>query len=356
MFSRIQILRLVDVRNADVLRNGATSGDFPFLFCIFDDIIQLPSTGRATSQSIPSTTHISATDGLWCGHTHAWIGHQKQQRCTVTSDVKYEVQTIVYRGDQIIQADRREVCIYDTADSKPPPIHISDFADEFTISQEKGLRKVISPRPRLLTVSTSETAPLEITSDGKIHMVTLPLHFDLQQDPKDSGSIPGPLSISLNSVLESHTFISTTEMRTQPAQSHVKAARSQVVINAPGAKQTRKLQIADWQPSLYSNSDAWVCDTSVLLPVCADDFPAPSFFMSYLSRRYALALSIDADSASGKASFELNVPLQIVYPTDGAAAAPAYQLADSAPGSLRGSLSTGDEQLKEVDGLPEYVR
>lgn len=97
------------------------------------------------------------------------------------------------------------------------------------------------------------------------------------------------------------------------------------------------MKLAKWDVH-PSKTSSWVADTTLWLPVIDETLPAPSVFTPYITRRYSVAVQLNVCGARmGKASFHLDVPVQVVY-------------VDSFDGEATGHGGVGD-----MGDVPKYV-
>jgi hypothetical protein len=354
----------VDVHNSNSTVNRECTEFFPFHFCFHDEVWehQDPHQHQVSKHfppTLPSTLDVSTSTGSWCTHALPKVYGAEQARCTVSTRVKYELLAYAYEGDEVVLTTKLEVRIYDTVDGCPPPIHITDFPSEYTITQDKRLHTFWSRSGRRLTIATAEPRPLQVRQGVKVHLAAVPLRFALRKDPKRPKSPPSTLSIRISSLLKAQTFISLGEMNTLPTVGLTKHSPYLAVVPRYSKAYDRKLKIREWKSIQIgdegSKESVWMCDTVIWLPVCEQSCLTPTFFTPYVSRRYSLSLQMEAKGADGKASFHLNVPLQVVYPTDFGTDAPSYETA-TRPDTPVSELDDEEDDVRDVDRLPVYVR
>jgi hypothetical protein len=349
----------VDVQNSASSHDAECTELFPFYFCFYnepwDEIRDPHQLSQAVPQTLPSTIDITSSNGSWCSHARRKAYGAEPAKCNTSTRVKYEIQALAYQDGEVVASVKLEVRIHDTVDYCPPPIHVDHFPAEYVIYQGKRLRKILALGGRRLTIAAAEPRPLHVKQDVKVHLVAVPVRFALRKDPKRPHSYPAPLSVKITSLLSAKTFISIREMQYHPTVQHVKLSPYLAMVPRYGQTFNRKLKICEWKSLQIgeegSKESAWTCDTFLWLPACEQSSLTPTFFTPYLSKRYSLSLRVDAKSSDGKALFHLNMPLQIVYPTDigGCETAMAPQHSESAD---------GDEEdfVRMVDRLPLYVR
>jgi hypothetical protein len=338
----LQILKLMDVQDSVSSRYAPDNGNgetFRFNFPLAKEPWITPicsdededGVARKYIRTLPSSLSVF---GPWCP---AAAG---QACCQAEAIVRYEIEATAFRGDDIISKFAQEVRIYDSPDSHPPPVHTADFPGEYHCAQEKRLKRFQIPGPRL-TIIASEPKPLEVRPSGDCAMAAFALKFIM----RDTASPPRQLDIRVNSLLKAVTFISASKMDSHPTilQSH--ASPFLAAVPKFGRSYHRSLRVCHWMR--YSEND-WIAHALVWLPITENATPAPTFFTPYLSRRYSVSLRLEV-KGEGKGLFNLNVPLQIVYPMEvGSADAPSYEVAITPPNE--------EEGCQEEDRLPVYVR
>jgi hypothetical protein len=200
---------------------------------------------------------------------------------------------------------------------------------------------------RRLGITTSEPKPLVIQAHQKAAMAAFHVRFTLRSDSNSLNPVPpGPLEVRINSTLKVHTYIAVGTMLSHPTLRNSEVSPLLATLSRNGRMYQRKLHLkhSGWKHDASEAGRDWVQDTTVWLPVSEHASPTPSFFTPYLSRRYSVAMRIDAKNGDGSAVFHLNVPLQIVYAAD----APTYtEFADESWSQLC---------VEAPERLPLYVR
>jgi hypothetical protein len=354
MLIRIQVLKLMDVQDSVASRYNPNNGDgetFNFDFPLNkepwgpeeqssdEDEEEVPQNWPRT---LPSSINVF---GPWC------VNAAGQACCQAEVMVKYEIEAFAYNGDDVVGSTSQEVRIYDSPDSHPPPVHVADFAEEYTCTQEKRLKKMCIPGSRL-TVTVTEPKPVEIKPYGEISMAAFPIRFMMRQSKSELAS-PGKLNVHINSLLKSTTFIAVRQLKSQPTTKQARSSPYLAAVPKYGRSYNRTLRICHWTRGHTPHSsleNLWVASALVWLPITENSNPAPTFFTKYLSRRYTVSLRLDV-RGSGKGIFNLQVPLQLVYPMElGSADVPSYEIATTPPNEEEETCDREDERL------PVYVR
>jgi len=304
-----------------------------------DSLQQLPSI-------LPSSVNVF---GPWCPNAAG------QACCQAEVIVKYEIVASAYNGDDIVGSARQEIRIYDSGDSNPPPVHLAHFPDEYTCVQEKRLKKMYIPGSRL-SVSVTEPKPVEIRPCGETTMAAFPLRFLMRRNDPNDISPPGKLDVRMNSLLKAMTFIAVQPLKKQPTTKQSRSSPFLAAVPKYGRSYHRKLRICHWtrNPSSSPSENSWIANTLVWFPVTENSSPAPTFTTKYLSRRYSVSLRLEV-KGSGKAVFNLQVPIQIVYSGAlGVGDVPSYEVAVTPPNELVEAEACEDGRVNER--LPLYVR
>jgi hypothetical protein len=310
----LQIIELYDVYDmqSSLMRSRAENliaFDFPLhRKCNSPD----PHSGLTKSMEVlPSSLYVM---GYWCSTSPS------RYSCSASSQVKYELAAFAYKEDEIVASLRSEIRIYDTETPLPPPIHLPHFPGEYVVTQEKSLRK-LGFRGARLGVSVSEPPPLEICSKDGMALAAIPMRLCLQRDynPSMSADLRKTngfrMEMRLTSRLRIHSYFSSDKMFAHPTDAQSRGSPFLGTLCKYGKKYVRNLRVDSWK-SEKGPSDLLLKDMTLLLPILENEKPAPTFFTPFLARRYSVALQIDVNSGWHKASFRLNIPLQIVYPEE----------------------------------------
>jgi hypothetical protein len=294
-------------------------------------------------RTLPSSLNVF---GPWCANAAG------QACCQAEVIVRYEVEASAYNGDDVVGSTKQEVRIYDSPDSHPPPVHVADFAEEYTCTQEKKLKKMCFPGSRL-TVTVTEPKPVEVRPMGEVSMAAFPVRFVMRTSSSETKS-PGKLDVRINSLLKATTFIAVRQLKSQPTTKQARCSPFLAAVPKYGRSYNRKLRICHWTRGHLPHSSTeniWIANALVWLPVTENSSPAPTFFTKYLSRRYSVSLRLDV-KGGGKAVFNLQVPVQLVYPMQlGFGDAPSYEIAITPPNEEEESC-----ERRADERLPLYVR
>jgi hypothetical protein len=271
-----------------------------------------PHSGLTKSTKVlPSSICVM---GYWCSTSPS------RYSCSASSQVKYELAAFAYKDDEIVASLLSEIRIYDTENPVPAPIHLPHFPGEYVVAQEKSLRK-LGIRGARLSISVSEPPPLEINTKNGIALAALPVRLCLRRDDNPSlsadprGTKSFPMDVRLTSRLKIHSYFSSDKMSAHPTDAQSRGSPFLATLCKYGKKYVRNLVVDSWK-SEKGRSDVLTKDMTLLLPILENDKPAPTFFTPFLARRYSVSVRIDVASGWQKASFRLNIPLQIVYPEE----------------------------------------
>jgi hypothetical protein len=264
---------------------------------------QDPHSGVTKSMEvIPSSVYAM---GYWCSNSPS------RYSCSACTNVKYELQAFAYKEDEMVSSLISEIRIYDTETPLPPPIYLAHFPGEYVMSQEKSLKK-LGIRGANLAISVSEPPPMEIRNDDGIALAALPMKLRLSgASVTNRGRL---LELRVTSRLKLHSFFSSSEMSAHPTAKQAQGSPFMGTLCKYGKPYVRNLRIDSWKPGKSLASA--VKDMTLWVPILENDKPPPTFFTAFLTRRYSVAIKIDVNSGWQKASYRLNIPLQIVYPED----------------------------------------
>lgn len=306
-----KILELVEahdwpssITDGDLGLNAVESFSFDF------PLLRKP-TWNETTTAVAASTHSVLPSSI----SVQGYGCRAQTRfsCSATTQVRYELQAYAFEADQCIDQLIASIQLFDTALPSPPPIYQSHFQDEYICNQQKHLTK-LAIRTSRLTIEISEPAPLEIKPHGGVLMAAIPIRLCLQTDSHRSKKDPPQLSVTATSVLKTLTYLSICKLQAHPTLTASQDMPFLAALTKYSSKRVRNLTVDGWQQDASKETVTWVRDLTVLLPVVENCFPAPSFFTSYIARRYSLGIRLNVKSSWGDAVYRLTTPLQIVYP------------------------------------------
>jgi hypothetical protein len=337
----LQILKLTDVQDSLALTRDDVAADddkeeFTFNFQLrpgtrFDSHADCQETDL--NRTLPSSLNVH---GPWCTSSTG------QPCCFFDSRVKYEIQAFAYASDMAIATTSQEIRVYDTEDPFPPPIHTAHFPGEYVCQQEKRLKKLLKIRGNRLSISVAEPKPLEVPAVNKPGLAAFQMRFAMRGFESILADAPGALDVRINSALKVTTYVAVGSMESHPTLRSTETSPLLATLSRNCRVYHRKLRLSGWRIDPDECPGAWMKDILVWLPVIEGSCPTPTFFTSYLTRRYSVAMRIDVKSSAGAAVFYLNVPIQIVY-----SEAPVY--------SERSSMES-NPPLPGPDRLPLYSR
>jgi hypothetical protein len=242
--------------------------------------------------------------------------------------VKYEVFAFAMKRSKILAHTSKEIKIYASNDPSPP-LCAADYAGEYTYSRQKPLRTLLFQRHGDLFVNTEEPTPIECTLSEPDLSTLLPIHFNLLCHPrKTTTSTLSPnlliFDASVSWKLKSTTLVSITKLVDVPTIEQCKKSLQYARVTEYSPSRSRKLRLQDWdvhddigsieKPVIGAHS--YTHNTTVWLSIPTKDedaYPPPTFSSPYLSRKYSFTVRIDVCGSLGRASFNLEVPVQIVY-------------------------------------------
>jgi hypothetical protein len=216
-----------------------------------------------------------------------------------------------------------------------PPVPIDFFPGEFRMRDIKHMSRLLNKHSTSLKVETSEPKAVMLDSAHGLTKTILPLSLWYQ----GAKSCPKAATLRVRSQLVGSTHISAVRM-----DKWTKNASQAQEIKTTAPEYTQEV---DLLPQSWAREDnGWRQRMLLELPLFANQTPIPTFNTSFVSRRYSISLNIDVCSKAN-ATFELKVPLQILY-HDAAA--------DDEPPSYAISRAGGAQQAPLIDQLPRYVR
>ncbi|KAK3077021.1 hypothetical protein LTS18_011408, partial [Coniosporium uncinatum] len=313
------ILNLVDVQDSSSALNHSDDNDtlhFPFSFCFQEE----RQAGKAGRTYLPSSLQIGP-----CPSPHIQNYYRSAQ-----ASVRYQLQAYAYHDEELQATAFQTISLYDSIDEAPPPISLDHFPGEYIMQQQGTLRNKRLRSRGKLSVSASEPAPLSIRQN-RVPLIGIPICLSLSPSTRNrSVSRPGTVELDISSHLRSTTTIAVARMRYTPTKQQIlRCPRTEETI-ADSRPHRQKMLLSDWRrashhtpPSPPTPSSSlsekkpvgfvWTANTTLWVPLLDDDAaPVPSFFTTYLARRYSVVVKVKV-KGEGRATFRLCVPLQILY-------------------------------------------
>lgn len=222
------------------------------------------------------------------------------------TQVKYELQALVFYEDIVQAAISQEIKLYDSTCVIPPPLTTEHYPGEFRLEEEKRGSKAFLIQSPKISIKASEPEPCVISSGCRVAEVTIPLQLQVR-NCRHSPTIP---SLRMKSTLHGTTLISTEKMG--PPLSRKDAARRPFIteLRTSANEFTREAQVPrNWQERA---SGSWTQHMNIRIPLVVNQVPIPTFSSAFVSRRYSLSLRIELCGGGGN-KFSLKVPVHIMY-------------------------------------------
>lgn len=282
----------------------------------------------------------------------------------VNVKVDYILYVHVIHKDQVVGNTTKGIRIF--ADGHPqPPICLAHFPSEYTCRQSRVLRKRLLTRTASLTAEISEPKPFVFHPGQEYATTVLPLLLLL--DHINAAATTGvpvkSLEISLAWKLKSLTFASVAPMRSTPTMKDVVRREANknpplAVVSCLGRRHELRIPPSGFRcnaPQSPNGPDSTLHDVWTKFEALPISLPnaallVPTFFTPHVSRRYSLIVQINV-SGYGKASMQLEVPVQIAYRAHAETADPAPRYQD-----VCGMMDPpGVMEADPVSQLPIYV-
>jgi hypothetical protein len=223
------------------------------------------------------------------------------------------VKAWILRDRSVEGAVARDVQIYNCIDSLPPPVCLEDFPGEYVCRQEKSLTRVLPVPGCYIAISIPEPRPVEVRQDKGDAVAGFSMRVVLRNSRGKACVPPSPFDMHITWALKTHTFVSVTKQRVAPTSRAALLSPFLKEITGTSNPRKRKLRLPSWRVDVTEPRN-WAQETTLWLPVIENACPPPTFLTPYLTRRYSVSMHLDISSADqGRASFDLTVPIQIVY-------------------------------------------
>jgi hypothetical protein len=333
----LQVLNLVDIhdnstpwRRLPLPHHPTTNNDgvdIPFYFQIPQQTYAtLPNINGVASdiQSDPLPSSLSMAPSRLSDSAYMFS-------FAAATKVVYEVKAFALKNNEVLTSRTQEIRLFTSSPAAPPSCP-SDFTVEYRYSQSKSLRTKFFQKIADLVITTEEPQPLEFSTSQANITTSLPLSFKLLYHPQTQNRSTFSrlsanlltLDVSVTWKLKSLTVIAVQRLPCIPpvAQSRETTSVARVVTLSPAS--SCKLRLRDWKSSEAIENDglphkrvqSYTHENSIWLSIPGRQpnfYPTPTFSTPYLFRRYSFTIHVEASGSLGKAAFDLEVPVQIVY-------------------------------------------
>lgn len=230
------------------------------------------------------------------------------------SKIFYRLEVSVVSQGRMHKQVSQDVQIFGCVDTIPPPIYIQDYPGEYTCKQIKSLFRLLSVSGYSLTACIAEPSPLSSILSEDIRPAMFTLRMFLTSQRGKSLLLPPSFELCVSWTLKTHTYWSVLERQVAPTSQEARTSPFTKEKARLGGTRNYKLLLSEWRASPGTTTTRST-NVALRLPVIEQGFfPIPSFFSQYVTRRYSVTLHLDVSSGHyGRASFDLVVPLQIVY-------------------------------------------
>lgn len=332
-----QVLNLVDIHDdstpwrrlpgPDHATRESDGVDIPFYF-------QIPQHALASLTGLGGVASEDQRDPLPCTLSMApskLTDSAYAFTLAAATKVIYEVKAFALKNNEVLTSTTREIRLF-TNNPAAPPSCPTDFTKEYAYSQAKCLRTKLLQNIADLVITTEEPKPLEFSTSQSNITTSLPLFFRLLYRPQTQSRSKFSrlsanlltLDVSVTWKLKSLTVISVQRLPCLPPVAISREATSIARVVTLSPANSRKLRLGDWESSEGAVDDgpankrvqSYTHKSSILLSMPArppNSYPTPTFSTPYLFRRYSFTVHVEVSGPLGKAAFDLEVPVQIVY-------------------------------------------
>lgn len=241
--------------------------------------------------------------------------------------VSYIMQAHLFRNGKTMGTTSKAIRIFDNMEPQPPTC-LSDFSSEYTWQQKKRLRKHVFTSVGVFSAAIAEPDPFLFCTAKDSASTRLPVRFAVRGPSRNencsNASVP-PVAFSATVTwrLRTSTFLSTEPLSFVPTVNQVHNTPSMTLITSLGLEHQLKLALTGWKKMPSSSTicikeeqgiedDAWTIEEELALSISTATQLPPTFNTPHLSRRYSLIVQIKV-AGTGKASLQLEVPVQVVY-------------------------------------------
>ena len=230
-----------------------------------------------------------------------------------------------------------------------PPTNTQHFPTEFVESVSHAIQSsILGFTLGTMTISTQEPPALSFQAPFSDSSTTL--RFQVELDAAESSEIYHRLrhlAFSISGVLRIKTFFTTTTFPELPSQVMLATFGKTRLLDEVMKLESRKIGSLDWQYRSRDKTGSW--RTTISVPIHLISRVPPTFCSPLVARFYSLVMRLKVLSASSNNAFELEVPIQVVYPPTQLEQATASSPAQSRPPNVEYLLaaepdSTWDER------------
>lgn len=272
----------------------------------------------------PSLRNISETTFAAAEHCGSFRGE-----CHVTYRLRFRVISDTSR--KVVAETVHQVLIFPGSKEVAPPLCVSDFPREYTMSVTQPVSKMLRTPLSFseqtngkMTVRTTEPTPLVFSRFKSWSATSLHLNLEYWQRIKcpEGVLLPPPIHYAtVKLALQASTFFSVLIPRNSalPLQRDTAGSPWTISTNQTTSHQARKLQFLPWRNKKRIHTDdghehiIWSTEASLVAPFERDKSPGPTFASTFVSRRYAFQVGVAVEGLRKKLHFTLRVPVQVCY-------------------------------------------
>lgn len=270
--------------------------------------------------------------------------------------VAYRVEVVLLDNDIVVGSQQARIRVLNASNDVSPPISLDDFPGDYVCSMHKQLgfgkvrtwmsHKIAPPNPRfLVAIEVQEPKPIRLdpfsksSNPGFVELVASLQFSQLYKTSEHQVQHPGAIEVNFQWSIKHTTFVSLVAMQKMPSRSS--RVKNDFIRKFRTLTPTRKVKMVlrDWkaierhdqaQGAEAANPASetialgvaqgkgadiqWQSIQRLHLPIDLSSHCATTFFTPHISRRSALLLRLECCSdGAGRARFELEVPLQIVF-------------------------------------------
>ena len=233
-----------------------------------------------------------------------------------------------------------------------PPMCVADFKGEYRMVQKSVLRSSLLKKAGELSVVVQEPKQLTIKADCEDSIVELPVKLQLKRSRQEI--TPGQalrVEAEVKWQFRFSTFVSIMEQQGPPTVKQATSSSATAFVRSTLKSRTVNMAWRNWKPVVDISADSTnlvESEQSLWLSLPHTEVLTPTFWSSFLSRRYSILLQVKV-TQPGSAKIDVEVPIQV-----GIEAEP--------PASYEQSLMAGHRTIDEVifenaegdELLPQY--
>jgi len=229
---------------------------------------------------------------------------------------------------------------------------VADFKGEYRMVQKSVLRSSLLKKAGELSVVVQEPKQLTIKADCEDSIVELPVKLQLKRSRQEI--TPGQalrVEAEVKWQFRFSTFVSIMEQQGPPTVKQATSSSATAFVRSTLKSRTVNMAWRNWKPVVDISADSTnlvESEQSLWLSLPHTEVLTPTFWSSFLSRRYSILLQVKV-TQPGSAKIDVEVPIQV-----GIEAEP--------PASYEQSLMAGHRTIDEVifenaegdELLPQY--